>query len=412
MNKSMLEKSEAGELGSRIERARRSRKLTQQQLADSLGVARTTVTAIEKGVRSIRPEELVQIASLTGRPLRYFLSTSLVSPDEDFSLRFRAVASPNSDEMALDEDIVAFQELCEWYIELEQRYSSPLPRFYPEPYPVATSSPERSAEDVAILERNRLGVGDGPLSDLWGLLESDIGIRVFSFPMRHTKIAGVFLYSERYGGCIAVNSNHPPERQRMSAAHEFGHFLTSRYQVDLSLLSDTLGRSREERFAEAFARNFLMPASGLRRRFESVRRANLGAITPADLLTICDLYRVSFQAMCLRLEELGLIPRGAWEKLKREGFKPNHAKKLVGIEVESSLGSSASPRYAALNVRAFLEGYISEGQLAERLMTDRIGARNIVLQLESSLTVVGKKQWEQLNLNWEQEIVEQSRNGI
>ena len=42
-------------LGQRLQEARRARGLTQQDVADSLELARTTITALEKGERRIRP---------------------------------------------------------------------------------------------------------------------------------------------------------------------------------------------------------------------------------------------------------------------------------------------------------------------------------------------------------------------
>ena len=53
-------------LGRRLQEARKARGLTQQDAADSLELARTTITALEKGDRQTRPSELIRLAS----PLR------------------------------------------------------------------------------------------------------------------------------------------------------------------------------------------------------------------------------------------------------------------------------------------------------------------------------------------------------
>ena len=47
-------------------------------------------------------------------------------------------------------------------------------------------------------------------------------------------VAGIYSYTEELGGCIAVNARHPAERRRWSMAHEYGHFLTRRFQSEIS----------------------------------------------------------------------------------------------------------------------------------------------------------------------------------
>jgi DNA-binding XRE family transcriptional regulator len=54
------------ELGRRLVAARRSRHLSQEDVARHLGVSRPTVVAMEKGARAIRPAELISLADLFG----------------------------------------------------------------------------------------------------------------------------------------------------------------------------------------------------------------------------------------------------------------------------------------------------------------------------------------------------------
>jgi DNA-binding XRE family transcriptional regulator len=54
-------------LGARLKSARETAGLTQNQVADELSIARTTVVAIEKGERRVKPTELVALASFMGR---------------------------------------------------------------------------------------------------------------------------------------------------------------------------------------------------------------------------------------------------------------------------------------------------------------------------------------------------------
>ncbi|MEX1159154.1 MAG: ImmA/IrrE family metallo-endopeptidase, partial [Thermomicrobiales bacterium] len=220
--------------------------------------------------------------------------------------------------------------------------------------------------------------------------------------MTSHKIAGMFLFSEGYGGCIAVNANHPDEKQRSTVAHEYAHFLTNdRHKPEITVLSFYQRAPEGERFAEAFARNFLMPAAGLSRRFHATRRTKDKPITPADVLTLSHLYRVSFQTMIWRLEELKLLPNGTWDDLHSRGFKPNKARELLNLPAPAPERSLLPLRYEMLAAQAYMQELISEGQLARRLATDRVGAVLRVRQLTEEKQLSEDGEWRQavLDLN-------------
>lgn len=383
-------------IGERLADARRARRLTQQQAADELGVARTTITAMEKGVRRPRATELVKLAQLYARPVNEFVRAD-TPPRPSFVVQFRAVKG--IDEAGANTDVLRFGELCRWYVELEEQLGAPLPRRYPAVYDVSDTPPERAAEEVASAERNRLGLGDGPVGNLWGLLESDVGLRVFALPMTNGRVAGMFLYTEEYGGCIAVNANHPEERRRWSAAQEYAHFLTDRFKPEISILNFSRRVPESERFADAFARSFLMPASGLSRRFEAIRRAKNAPITPTDVLALSHLYHVSFQAMTWRLEELKLLPSGTWERLDTMGFKPKESREPIHLPTHESELPHLPLRYIALAVQAYEQGLLTEGQFAERLGTDRVGARERVRELTTESRPAEDGSWRLVSLD-------------
>lgn len=127
--------------------------------------------------------------------------------------------------------------------------------------------------------------------------------------------------------------------------------------------------------ADAFAENFLMPASGLNRRFSDIHRSSSQGATLADILNLAALYRVAVQALVLRLETLRRLPGGTWERLVAEGFEVRKAQRLLGIEANPPIEALFPQRYVALAVTAFRRGDLTEGQLARYLWTDRLSAR-------------------------------------
>jgi len=314
MEKRILQHIDPKILGGRLQEARKACGFTQQAVADHLEMARTTLVAIEKGERRVTPDELIKLAAFYGRSVSELVSRQTVI--EGFVPQFRAAWKDLFvEDPELEEGAVELQRLAEDYLELEKVCDMPLSKNYPPVYEISGASAEQIAEDVATAERNRLGIGDGPLSNLRERLENDVGLRIFYLPMA-SKIAGLFAYNDELGGCVGINSGHPRDRRHWSLAHEYGHFLTGRYQSEITFLSEKKRVSARERFADSFARHFLMPASGLNRRFTEMHRSSEHGITLAHVCALADLYQVSVQALVLRLEELRRLKK---ERMKDEG---------------------------------------------------------------------------------------------
>lgn len=371
-------------IGRRLQEARKARGLTQQDVADSLEVARTTVTALEKGERRTRPDELLKMARLFGRPVGDFVG--LKDPVSNFNEQLRGAVSKLGSQEAQDElrqVVESFQRLCEDYLHLEALNETPLVRSYPPQYPTEGTSPEVAAEDVALAERHRLALGDGPLPKLRDILGNDVGLRVFSFDLP-SPVEGMYVYTDELGGCIAVNARHPLTRQRWSLAGDYGRFLTDRFRSEVSMLGG-VGRTRfGERFEDAFARCLLMPASGLRRRFNALSRAAQGKIAAAEICRLAHQYSVSVETMMLRLEEFRLLPAGTWGRMRDAAHKMQEAEGQSGLPSGRRDERGLPLRYQYLAALAYEEGALTEGELARYLRVDRVAARRLVLELSRS----------------------------
>ena len=375
-------------LGQRLQEARRARGLTQQQVADSMGMARTTVTALEKGDRRIRPDELINLALLYARPVGHFVGSK--ETVNDFSVQFRAALSGvrgAETQQVLNQGVHDFQDLCEDYLYLETVNGMHPQQWYPAQYAVSGFPPEDAAEDVAASERNRLGLGDGPVLNLRQILENEVGLRIFYADLP-SNLAGIFTFTETLGGCVAINARYPEERRRWSLAHEYGHFLTSRFRSEVTPVSN-LGRvSASERLADAFAAALLMPAMGLRRRFYQMSRAAEGNVTAAEICRLAHYYFVSVEAMMLRLEGLNLLPGGTWERLRDKGFKVREAQEQLGLVTYPHDDDPLPLRYRLLAVQAYEDGELTEGELCRLLRQDRLSARQTVLSMTNPLRLM------------------------
>jgi Zn-dependent peptidase ImmA (M78 family)/DNA-binding XRE family transcriptional regulator len=400
MTSDILDTLDPQTLGARLQEARKARGLTQDAVAASMEVARTTIVAIEKGERRLTANELIKLAALYGLGL----SRLVGRPQQIEALvpQFRAAWKPDAE---LESCVVELQKLAEDYFELERLCDRPLAKNYPAVYAFDDGTPDQAGEEIAQRERNRLGLGDGPVPDLIQILESDLGLRVFKLALP-SKVAGMFAYNDTLGGCIAVNGNHPDARSNWSLAHEFAHFLTTRYQSEVTFLFADKPSSRKERFAESFAKYFLMPANGLSRRFMEVYRANQRKMSLADILSLADLFKVSVQAMVLRLEELQRLPTGTWDRLAMEGFKPRQAQKALGLLHPPGKVTRLPQRYVYLVALAFWGEKITEGQAARFLRTDRVSAREILDEIHKRSEVApGDDNLADLDLRLSEELV-------
>ncbi len=125
--------------------------------------------------------------------------------------------------------------------------------------------------------------------------------------------------------------------------------------------------------------NLLMPATSIRRRFHEVV-STTGDFQVADLCRLSHMYFVSVEAMALRLEGLGLIPRGTRDYLKEERFEVRKAAKILELPGHPVSDEPFPERYKFLAVQAYEQGKLSEGQLARLLRCDPVTARAIVAE--------------------------------
>jgi Zn-dependent peptidase ImmA (M78 family)/DNA-binding XRE family transcriptional regulator len=370
--------NESAILASRLRAARESSGLTQMQVAAELGVSRPLLIAIEKGTREVTPDELVRFAEIYGKPLSELQRPS--PRPATISARFRAALASAPGAGELSGVVGRLEDQADNYLDLLRRARTEAPGRYPPARSISHLNPWQAGEDLATEERNRLGVGDGPIRPLREVLEIEVGLRVFLLQLPR-QVAGLFVYVDELGGCIGVNISHPAERRRWTMAHEYAHYLATRDRAEVTPVTQRRQPPESERFADAFAANFLMPRSGLSRRFHELKRSKDNKVTPALLVQLAHAYEVSVQALTLRLEDLRLVPPGTWDTLRNNDFQPRAAARLLGLELSEQAVEALPLHYRLLAVQLYADGEITEPQLARYLDTDIVGARRAYQEL-------------------------------
>lgn len=374
MTINILDNIDPRKLGELLQQARKKCDMTQADAAEVIDAARTTIVAIEKGERRLKPNELIKLARAYGKAVSDFVRPSPVV--EPFEVQFRAVYRRSEEEEAqINPIILRLEELCRNYLELEKIMDAPLPRNYPQEYDVTNMPIEAAAESIAIAERQRLGLGDGPIPVLRDVLEQSVGLRIFYLEMP-SKYSGIYSYDEQIGGCIAINANHPEERRRWSLAHEYSHFLAHRRKPVFDYENQYQRKPGSERLADSFPDYFLMPTSGLLKRFNDMYQTH-NKFTPTNLFTLAHYYGVSIEALSNRLESIQLIPSGTLDRLRDRGLKVRKVQQELGLKEIPQRSDMVPTHYQHLAIEALDQGLITEGRFADFLNVDRLEARRI-----------------------------------
>ncbi|NEN93318.1 MAG: ImmA/IrrE family metallo-endopeptidase [Okeania sp. SIO3H1] len=373
----VLERIDLRNLGERLRDLRNKCGMTQESAAKVINAARTTMVAIEKGERRLKATELIKLARAYGYSVSDFVrERPVVQP---FPVQFRKAYRQNEVEKSQIESFIQeLEKFCQNYLELEEIMNAPLPQNYPREYEVSGMPIERTAEAIALEERQRLGLGDGPIPLLRDTLEQTVGLRIFYLKMP-SKYSEMYTYDEKLGGCMAINANHPEERRRWSLAYGYLHFLAHRLTSVVGSIERPYQKMPEsEQLAEAFPKYFLMPTSGLLKRFNNICRVNKNQhFTPTNLFILAHTYGVSVEALTYRLEEMELLPSGTWERLHYSGLIVRKVQEELGLEAIPQRTNITPIHYQHLAIEALDLGLITEGRFANFLNVDRLEARRI-----------------------------------
>ncbi len=376
-----LEEINPVEIGERLRIAREAAGISQATAATSINVARTTIVAIEQGQRRVRRSELQQLAKFYGTSVNALLRREAIQVD--LAPLFRKLAG--SSDSSVDAAAKLLGDLAKAEVELENLLGVKRTPNYPPERPILRGDVRAQAEQDAMELRQRLGLGVSPVSDIVTLLELELGVRVYVRRL-DGDISGLFAYDEALGPCILLNANHPRERRTQSAAHEAGHLVSTRREPEV-LHGHEVENSREERYANAFARAFLTPARGVAQKFGEVT-AGSDRLTRRHVIVLAHFFGVSREAMVRRLEELALIKAGTWDWFQSNGgITDEQARQVLGdLSVADAQKADADrPTTLRLNLLAeevYRRGLLSEGQLARLLNLDRLELREILAGME------------------------------
>ena len=379
-----LNELNAQEIGRRLRLARENAGIRQDDAAQFIGMSRPTLVSIEKGVRRVRIQEFQVLARHYGVSVNALLRREAVHTD--LLPRFRRLRETEDEHSA--EAIQLFNDLIRADVELGNVLGIERRRNYPPDRGINEGNVLTLAEKHVQELRDWLGLGPGPIADIFSVIELGLGIRLYQRRLSSkSKVAGLFAYDETVGACILLNANHPLPRRIQSATHEVGHFYGTRNTPEV-LEEDERFLSRDERYANAFGRALLTPAESFEESFRQLKEIT-GKTTRRLIILLSQQYNISRQACGLRLEELGLTKKGTWDWFEKNGgITQDHVREVLGEmanrpdAAKPDADRPISHRMSLMVHAAWTRDLMSEGQLAELLKVGRVELRNIIDQIE------------------------------
>lgn len=264
--------------GELVEALRLSRGLTQQDVTSATGISQATLSKVESGTAEIDADRWDLLSDLLGVPAAAFDDVKdSVAPAQVFHRKRKTTPQTAMKrvraELALArlrvKDLVGARETTLRRHDLDDGFVTP--------------------QEVALLVRDELEVGRDPIADLVELLET-AGAVVLRWPLESIQVDAISSWESGKVPMILVGEHVPADRQRFTMAHELGH----------AVLHESDASEEQEREADAFAGEFLVPAEALRKEWPS-------AATVDTLLPLKRRWGISLAALVRRGYDIGLL---------------------------------------------------------------------------------------------------------
>jgi Zn-dependent peptidase ImmA (M78 family)/transcriptional regulator with XRE-family HTH domain len=295
----------------RLSLARMRRRLTARALAEKANLAVDTISRLEKGSNPPDDTTVEKLVRVLKFPKAFFYDQDPEDIDTGaVSFRSFSKMSARERDAAISAGSLGLQ-LSVW---VEERFSLPAPKLLDLSY---EANPENAAHSL----RQFWGIGERPIGNLMGLLETN-GLRIFSLS-ENTASVNAFSFWRDNKPFIFLNNFKTSESSIFDAAHELGHLVMHKH-------GDPKETRSTEREANSFASAFLMPAKDVRATVS--RRITIDIVLHAKKR-----WRVSAMAMAYRLNSLRLLSDWQYKSICIElGKRGYRSGEPGGIDRETS----------------------------------------------------------------------------
>jgi transcriptional regulator with XRE-family HTH domain len=313
----------------RLTEAREAAGYSQDQVALALDVSRPMISYWESGTRTPSDRQLVALARLYGVNIA---ALRVDRPIEDVQTSARMMFRGAEDELPPEagRGLREFERFLDMYARLAEQTGFAIHGLRQSPFTTSgrfetTDDARRKAEEV----RAYLRLGLGSVGDVDRVAEL-LGTTVLRVPLGADltrTISGAFFRHPKVGFSVLVNLDMTPGRRRFTVVHELAHalFHSDRERFVLSFAA----KNPRERFADAFAGEFLMPTEGVRRVMEE-HGFGPRITDAADVIHLQRFFDVSYATALVRLRQARYLSQELYEEFKR--VRPVHFARALGYE--------------------------------------------------------------------------------
>ncbi len=349
-------------IANRLKNEREELSLTLKSVSKKLGFNNyQTLSSIESGEREVKAWELAKLSKIYGRDIDYFLDIEPTQTEPQILWR--------NPESSTEKGIIErrFIAICRKFqnlkkINKETERSDTLLPLSIDKHQLRSINAFKYVDELALNCLKILNLGCRPAYSLVNILEEKLAYKIIFLPM-DSGLSGGSVDDSSFGKAILINSNDSPWRRNFDITHEFFHLITwENFDQDEIYPEEDSSKSRVEQLADAFASAFLLPEEEVRSEFET--KAVDKSISYLNLVEIARDFKVSTQALLWRLVNLDLIKKENVHEELEKGHIMNVDKRqrIADWETEKPYLSN---NYISLAIKAFHQGIISKGKLAE-----------------------------------------------
>ena len=347
-------------LGRNIKKYRLLAGLSLRDMGDKLNVSHQTIKKYENDEMTPNSSRLIDIAKLFGIKTSDLFSTFNVPTLEFKNFRKRSTMTKKKEEglfMMIGDEIAKYIEILEL---ANEKYS-----FDKNNWTFDIDEIDE-VENIAIKVRKQLGISDiCSLDNLTGKLE-DNNFLILSIDYDE-KFDGFCEYVD--GLAFIILSSKGYERNRFTLAHELGHLVLN--------FKKELDDKEKESYCDAFASALLMPKKAMKRELEFNGKEGIRNVSLNELLLIAEEYKVSLNAVIMRLYNLNIIDenqkRNLFIYLTKLGIRnkqlrivnehPTRERKLIyRLEAEKIISSDEAIKYLGVTTDEYFKSDFNSGR--------------------------------------------------
>lgn len=331
-------------ISKKIKSGRKLRSLSQQKLADEIGVSKQMISKYENSISIPSSKVLIELANALQLNVDYFFTPPTV---ELGNINFRKKSKLTTKRLeAIKEEVklklsnyLEIENILnidnEFDISIQKRKLNAKPDI------------ERIVKEI----REEWQIGFDPVHNITQLLE-DQEIKIIEIAEADNLFDGMATIIDEKYAVIVINENFPIERKRFTLLHELGHLILDIPDCDLK---------EEEKYCNLFAAEFLFPLSNVFKEFGKNRRS----VAIQELIEAQKKYGISIQAIMYRLLNADIISSNQLSNFYRQINFNKELKKV--IDKERFETPEFSHRYKQLVYRAYSQELISASKAASLL---------------------------------------------